>query len=290
MSDLNQVLANFETRHFVSAGTATVCYRRAGDGAPLVLLHGYPLCGLTWRRVVPGLSRQFTCYAFDLVGLGHSISSDSNDFSSQGQAKVLQRALALLGVEQYALLANDSGGWIARELALLEPDRVTHLILTNTEIPGHRPPWVWFYQILARLPGGSYLFQMMLSSRAWRRSGMGFGGCFQNHDLIDGEFAEIFLAPLLACRSRISTALRFLLTMKFRRIDEFRQLHHGLTMPVAFVWGAADPTFPEARARRMTSQFPMIKQFTSISAGKLFVQEEFPESLIKHVLEFLTSV
>jgi pimeloyl-ACP methyl ester carboxylesterase len=55
-------------------------------------LHGFPLSGLTWRKLVPALARRFTC--------------------------------------------PDTGGWIALELALLERERVTHLLLTNTEIPG----------------------------------------------------------------------------------------------------------------------------------------------------------
>ena len=53
-------------RKFLEIGTARVCYRKVGEGPALVLLHGYPLSGLTWRKIILGLSRSFTCYAFDL--------------------------------------------------------------------------------------------------------------------------------------------------------------------------------------------------------------------------------
>ncbi|HYR90093.1 MAG TPA: alpha/beta hydrolase [Terriglobia bacterium] len=65
----------------------------------------------------------------------------------------MQGALSALGVSS-SLIGNDSGGWIARELALLEPGQVTRLVLTNTEIPGHRPPWIWLYRWLGPIVTG----------------------------------------------------------------------------------------------------------------------------------------
>jgi pimeloyl-ACP methyl ester carboxylesterase len=225
-----------------------------------------------------------------LVGLGDSTSRDAADFSSQGQAEVLRRALFAQGVSSYALMGNDTGGWIARELALLEPERITHLALMNTEMPGHRPPWIPVYQRLARLPGSSVVLRRMLASRRVRRSAMGFGGCFEDLDLIDGEFTEQFLSPLLSSRDRLSSMVQFLVSMKFERLDRFVELHGRLSMPVAFLWGAADPTFPEEAARAMASQFPNVARFRSIPKGKLFVHEEQPDTVAELVIEFLTGV
>jgi pimeloyl-ACP methyl ester carboxylesterase len=160
----------------------------------------------------------------------------------------------------------------------------------NTEIPGHRPPWIPLYQRLANLPGSSFVFRRMLASRSIRRSAMGFGGCFEDLDLIDGEFSELFLSPLLSSRDRLSSMFRFLVNMKFERLDRFAELHGNLSMPVAFLWGAADPTFPEAEARAMASQFPNVRHFWSIPKGKLLVHEEQPDAVAKRVIEFLAGV
>ena len=59
-------------------------------------------------------------------------------------------------------------------------------------------------------------------------------------------------------------------------------------MPVAFIWGADDPTFPEEIARGMVSQFPNVAHFQSIPKGKLFIQEEHPDAVAKLAIEFLT--
>lgn len=283
----SSIAAEFSVPHFVDLGRARVCHRRVGQGPALVLLHGFPLSGLTWRKMVPTLAQKFTCHALDLIGFGGSTSSEASDFSSEGQARLLQQALVTLGVSSYALLGNDTGGWIARELALLDPARVTQLVLTNTEIPGHRPPWIPLYQQAVRLPGSGAVFRLLLSSPVIRRSGMGFGGCFENLDLIDGEFADLFIAPLLASADRITSMRRFLSEMKFARLDLFAALHGKLSMPVAFVWAADDPTFPEPRARAMASQFPHVARFTSIPHAKLFLQEEQPDMVASAVVELL---
>jgi len=285
----SQVSEEFGTRHFVDVGNARVCYRKAGEGPALVLMHGFPLSGLTWRKVVPQLAQRFTCYALDLMGLGDSTSSDEADFSSPGQAAVFQQALLAQGLSSYALIGNDTGGWIAREIALLEPGRVTRLMLMNTEIPGHRPPWIPLYQRLATLPGSGFVLRRMLASRRVRRSAMGFGGCFVNLDLIDGEFAELFVAPLLSSADRLASMVRFLVNMKFERLDRFRELHGKLSMPVGFLWAAADPTFPEETARAMAAQFPNVAHFWSLPRGKLFVHEEQPDAVAQRVTEFLAA-
>lgn len=53
MGESCRIMEKFEDRKFVDVGRARVCYRRAGAGSALVFLHGFPLSGLTWRKVVP---------------------------------------------------------------------------------------------------------------------------------------------------------------------------------------------------------------------------------------------
>jgi haloalkane dehalogenase len=269
-------------------GEASVHWRRDGSGPPIVFLHGFPLSGLTWSKVVGHLHDRFTCYTPDLIGLGLSQSAVGDDYASPGQARVLQGMLLALGVQSYALVGNDTGGWVARELALIDKQRVSHLILTNTEIPFHRPPWIPTYQVLARVPGYGEIMRQLLRWRAFRRSPLAFGGCFHDLTHLDGVFHQRFVEPLVHSKVRLAGALQFLRRMKFKRLDEFGALHRQLTMPTLFIWGADDPTFPEPRAREMVSQFPNVVGFHAVPNAKLFVYEEHPQEVAGLIGRFLS--
>lgn len=270
-------------------GAARARWRRRGNGPVLVLLHGFPVAGETWDSVVERLANRFTCLTLDLVGLGGSSSTSDDDYTSEGQARVMRTALGELGISSYALVGNDTGGWIARELALIDRTRVSRLVLTNTEIPRHRPPWIPVYQTLAHWPGTGTLLQFLLRSRAYRRSAMAFGGCFSDLRLLDGEFHERFIRPLIASRARVEQTMHFLRRMKFKRLDEFATLHGKLDMPVLAIWGAEDPTFPLIRARTMMGQFPNVAGFHEVSDAKLFVHEERPAEVAARISQFCTA-
>lgn len=271
-------------------GAANIRWRKTGQGPALVFLHGFPLSGEAWDKVVAHLSARFTCITLDLIGLGGSTSTSDGDFSSPGQARAMKAALTELGLSPYGLVGNDTGGWIARELALIDGVRVQRLLLANTEIPLHRPPWIPLYQTLAHWPGTGAGFRLMLRSRAYRRSPMAFGGCFHDLTLLDGAFHTTFIAPLIASSARIEGATRFLRQMKFKRLDEFAQLHAKLAMPVSLVWGADDPTFPVKRARAMMAQFPNAAGFHEVARAKLLVFEERPDEVAWHIGQFNTAV
>jgi pimeloyl-ACP methyl ester carboxylesterase len=268
-------------------GEAAVHWRRIGSGPAIVFLHGFPLSGHTWDAVVLHLRDRFTCYTPDLIGLGESRSAADADHSSQGQARAFQATLTELGVSSYALVGNDTGGWVARELALLDAQRVSHLVLTNTEIPFHRPPWIPLYQVLAHAPGSGMVFQLLLKSRAFRRSTLGFGGCFHDLAHLDGEFHHRFVEPLLTSKDRIDGAMKFLRNMKFVRLDEFKTLHQQLAAPTLFIWGADDGFFPEPQARAMLPQFAHVAGFHSVAKAKLLFYAEHPQPVAQLIDRFV---
>jgi pimeloyl-ACP methyl ester carboxylesterase len=270
----------------VDTGTARLPCRRFGSGPSLLFVHGFPLSGFTWRNVLPELSRHYTCWVPDLPGMGDSDWSDETDFSFPGQGRTLKALADRLGLERYHVIAQDTGGTFARYLALEDRARVEKLILINTEMPGHRPPWIPLYQFLMLLPGTLAAFSLLLRSRVFLRSGMGFGGCFVDLDLIDGEFHDHVVAPLLQSPKRREGMSRYLRGAQWEPVDALALDHARLTMPVALLWGADDPTFPLPRARAMVRQFPDAR-LVEIPGAKLLAHEEKPQDVTRAALAFL---
>ncbi len=270
----------------VEAGSARLPCRAFGSGPALLLVHGFPLSGFTWRKVLPELSRRYTCYVPDLPGMGESRWTDATDFSFPGQGRTLKALVDRLGLERYAVLAQDTGGTFARYLALADSARVAKLALINTEIPRHRPPWIPFYQLLVRAPGAAALLGLLLRSRTFLRSPMGFGGCFVDRGLIDGDFREHVVEPLVRSSERREGMRRYLIGARWDAVDALEREHARLAMPVRLIWGADDPTFPVALARGMLKQLPDAR-LVEIPGARLLVHEEKPAEVARAVQEFL---
>ncbi len=270
----------------VETPAARLPVRRFGNGPALLLVHGFPLSGFTWRKLLPELSRRYTCYVPDLPGMGESEWSDATDFSFPGQGQTLKALADRLGLLRYSVLAQDTGGSFARFLALEDGARVAKLALNNTEIPRHRPPWIPLYQALMRVPGALPVFRLLLGSRAFLRSPMGFGGCFTDLGLIEGDFHEQVVAPLLRSARRRDGMRRYLIGARWAPVDALERDHARLAMPVRLIWGADDPTFPLALAREMLKQLPHAR-LTEIPDARLLVHEEKPAEVVAALTDFL---
>jgi haloalkane dehalogenase len=267
-------------------GTARLVYRRFGSGPPLLLVHGFPLSGFTWRKVLPALAERYTCYVPDLPGMGESEWTDATDFSFPGQGRTLKALVDGLGLKRYSVLAHDTGGTFARCLALEDGARIDKLVLINTEMPRHRPPWIPLYQFLMLLPGTLTVFSVLLRSDLFLRSSMGFGGCFTDMRLIEGDFHEYVVQPLLNSPSRMDGMRRYLRGATWEPVDALERDHARLTMPVQLIWGADDPTFPVELARAMAKQLPD-GRLVEVPGARLLVHEEKPGEVARLALAFL---
>jgi pimeloyl-ACP methyl ester carboxylesterase len=273
---------------FSDVGSARIAWRATGRGEPLLLIHGWPLSSWSFRRVLPRLAERFTCYLPDTPGLGETAWHDRTDFRFAAQAESLRRFVDAIGLPSYAVLAFDTGATIARQLALIDPARARRLVLLNTEIPGHRPPFIPLFQRTLGLPGSRLAMRALLASRTLRRSAMGFGGCFVDLDLLDGDFHDGSVAPLLASPRRLEGARRYLAGIDWQLVDGLAQRHREIEAPVLFVWGEDDPTFPIGRARAMPAQLRDCRGLVPVPRARLLVHEEQPAAVVDAALPFLT--
>lgn len=273
-------------RHVVD--DAAIAVRRYGNGPALVLIHGFPVHGWTWRRVLPALAERFTCFVIDLPGLGDSDWSDATDFRFRAQARRIVSLTEKLPMDRFSLVAHDTGATIARLVALGAQGRVARLAILNTEIPGHRPPWIPLYQKLSRVPGAGATFRQLLQNQLFVRSSLGMGEFFSDAKCFDDPAAlAAYIDPLVRSSRRTRGMLHYLRGIEWDVVDSLRVRHAEIRIPTLLLWGEDDHTFPADQAEPMTAQFGGEARFVRIRGASLMPQEERPEIVLSHLLPFL---
>ena len=107
-------------------------YETAGEGPPLLLLHGIGSNSRSWRRQLAALSPDFTVIAWDAPGYGRSSDPPKTVKPSvHFYAACLHDLADLLGLKKIFLLGHSTGGVIAQEFYRAYPDEVSALILAD---------------------------------------------------------------------------------------------------------------------------------------------------------------
>jgi pimeloyl-ACP methyl ester carboxylesterase len=110
----------------IEANGITLSTMLAGDGPPVVFVHGFPELGYSWRHQVVALADAgYTTITPDMRGYGaSSIPGEVDAYDVVTLAADLVGLLDALGLEQAAFVGHDWGAAVVWQLALLEPERV----------------------------------------------------------------------------------------------------------------------------------------------------------------------
>jgi pimeloyl-ACP methyl ester carboxylesterase len=117
---------------FVDAGGIKTNYLEAGQGPPVVLVHGSGP-GVTayanWRLNLPDLARHFHVFAPDMAGFGFSDKPAGVTYGMAGWVDQLIGFLDALDIERASLVGNSFGGGLAIKMAVDYPGRVDRMVL-----------------------------------------------------------------------------------------------------------------------------------------------------------------
>ena len=210
------------------------CYGVAGEGPPVVFLHGWGLAHRTYKRALARLVRAgVQVWSPGMPGFGGTAGLPAEELTLAGYARWVGAFLDEVGVEQPVTLVGHSfGGGVAIRVAHDLPDVVSRLVVVNsiggsawTEDKGvvrtmaERPIWDW----------GLHLQADVLPVRQLRR-----------------------VVPVIA-QDAVSNALRNprglwrvgRLAARADLVPELEELkRRGL--PVTVLWGTGDKVVPAA--------------------------------------------
>src|ERR1700747_983784 len=102
-----------------------MAYVEAGQGDPIVFLHGNPTSSYLWRNVMSHLTQLGRCLAPDLAGMGDSEPLPERAMRLVDHAAFLKRLLERLDVrERVVLVVHDWGSVLGFDWARSHPDAV----------------------------------------------------------------------------------------------------------------------------------------------------------------------
>lgn len=260
----------------IDIGTSQLGYRVTGEGPDLLFVHGWPLNRETWRDVATELD-DFRCHLIDLPGCGTSITPVDVPVSIGGHIDAVVAAVERLGLESVILVGQDSGGLIARNVAVRLANVVNGLVLCSTEIPGEHPDFIDRLQMALKIPGAQAATRALLRSAKAVRSPQLLGGLFWDRDLIEGEFRTAVLAPTLDDPAAFDRQVEILGSYGHGIVDALADVHPRILCPTLLVWGEHDPFFPVETARAMAASFGGPVSFEVIPDARLLAYEEHPK-------------
>lgn len=252
----------------------TLACRICGHGYPLILINGFASTMDTWNPpVLAELARHFQVIIFDNRGTGYSTASDE-PFSIPLFAHDTIALMDALGISRSHVLGHSMGACIAQELALLNADRVSRLILVSGTCGGERmirmEPPVW--ETLSDKSGtildlANRMFSVIFP-KDWLAKHDPWQYCPKVHETTSERSA-----------ARQAEAL-FSWPGSYDRLPAIRS-------PTLVVTGTDDVVIPPANSRTIADRIPgaRLKEFAGAGHGLMY---QCPGGFGRTVVAFLT--
>jgi pimeloyl-ACP methyl ester carboxylesterase len=277
------------THRYVQAGEVRLHVAEAGEGPPLLLLHGWPQHWWCWRHMIPRLAGHYRVLAPDLRGWGFS-DAPAGRYAKATLAADIIALLDAEGLERVSVISHDWGAYISFLLALEHPERIERLVALDIV-----PPWpaasrlrpfallqLLSYQVPVATPvlGPRTMTASPLAVRAVIRRGSGGGKRWSNQEL--DVYANVLREP---ARARASSACyRTFLTRELPAGARANQDPDRLDVPTLLLMGA--DSLLRALLAPMTVGNLEVRE---IEGAGHFLPEEVPEKVLALALPFLTA-
>ena len=270
----------------VRAGGLHTAYLEAGQGPPVVLLHGLGATNASLLPTIWDLARDHRVIAPDLPGFGES-AKPVRSYHAEFFARWLAAFLRELGIDTAHLVGNSMGGRVAIELGLREPGMVDRLVLLAPSPAFIR--YREFVRIVRVLRPELALIPVALPHRYVVR---GIRRMFSDpsrlptawYEAAADEFLRVFSTP----RGRIAffSAARQIYLEEPHGDTGFWDRLPALERPALFVWGERDRLVPAKFASHVERALPAATSVVFPDCGHV-PQYELPRKTNRMIRTFL---
>jgi pimeloyl-ACP methyl ester carboxylesterase len=252
----------------------------AGEGDPVLLLHGWPQHWFAWRKVAPLLASDRRVICPDLRGFGWS-DAPPGPYDKQTLADDVVAILDALKLERVDLIAHDWGAWAGFLLCLDHPERIAHYVGLNMYTPWPDPPspgalpglFRLWYQVALATPGlGRGLIRRTGFVKRLIATGAVHPDAWAPEDL--ESFAAVLREP-----ARARASVRLYRTFLLRELGPYlRGQHRGrrLEVPTLLLHGTRDAAIDHNRLGDWEAHADDMAVELRDDSGH-FIAEELPE-------------
>jgi pimeloyl-ACP methyl ester carboxylesterase len=226
---------------------------QAGEGPPVVAIHGLGATKASFLPTIAALADGFAVTALDLPGFGDSDKPIGAAYDARFFAESVVALLDALGLDRAHLVGNSLGGRVALEVALRAPDRVRRLALLAPSMAWRRKrPWAPLLRLVPPELGvvqpapRAVVEKIAAAVVPGGRDGWAAAG-------VD-EFLRAYLTP--AGRAAFYAAARQIYLEEPDGEHGFWPRLRTLEPDALFVWGRRDTLVPLAFARHVTDALP----------------------------------
>ncbi len=250
----------------ITVNQLSLAYTRRGHGAPLVLIHGYPLDSSIWGDVVPLLETHFDLILPDLRGLGHSQATESA-YTMDDLAADLAGLLDHLQIESAFVAGHSMGGYASLAFAQAYPSRVRGLALVASQAAADSPE---------RKAGRYSTVQQVIEH-----------GVAPVVDAMTSKFTadprlQVFARGLM--EKQAAAGVIGSLKAMAERQDTLVMLAKA-SFPLTLIHGDADALIPLERAREIKSTVPRARLVELAGIGHLPMMED-PQATAAALMQF----
>ena len=275
------------THSFVAVGDLNFHIAEAGEGEPVLLLHGWPQHWYCWRLVMPQLAERHRVIAVDLRGFGWSDIAWQG-FEKENMADDVASLLEVLDIDRVKLIGHDWGAWIGTLLALRRPELVERLIALSMPLPFLRPspalaatvPALRYQLTLAsplavkRLSRPGYVARTV---KRWARDGRNLGADVRRLYGRDLRASTRARAAMLMYRTFLTRELGPVLAGRYR--------DQRLQVPTLLMYGNRDPVLPPVFFQGY-ERFADDLRVEAVKGAGHMLPEERPDLVAERALDF----
>ena len=273
----------------MDAAGLTTHVAEAGEGEPVVMLHGWPQHWYEWRKLIGPLAERYRVICPDLRGLGWT-DAPPNGYEKEQLAADVLALLDELALEKVRLVGHDWGGWVGYLLCLRAPERFERYVALNILPPLIAPSarsllglWrLWYQWVIAAPVIGERCVRMLATNPVLRW----IGG---QEDTWTDEEREQFFGQFRE-RERARASVQYYRTFQLKELPRLPLLYREayLRVPTRILFGTSDKVQQASALEGIERRGEDLAYELFPGVGH-FIAEERPDLVLDRTLSFFSA-